>query len=190
MKLFINRDNYDSIHFHLDHNTGGDLVPVHLILRCLVGNKENWMCNIKKKLYNKKILEWDCWNEEDTKSPNYNKVKYLNLDFIPKYLTKYNGKIHLYIHNYNGSAVWFLITYLIYGFCANIKRFSKIYYGQKIKFGKCQNSQLIIHGTSSTTSGDGNSITVKYNNINVNCPTEQFIDCSVKYYDWNRFWIE
>ena len=42
-RLFANRDNYKTIHIHLDNNGGGDLVPVHLILRCLCGKKEKWM---------------------------------------------------------------------------------------------------------------------------------------------------
>jgi len=41
MRLFINRDKYKSIHFHLDNNVDGDIVPSHLILRCLTGKKEN-----------------------------------------------------------------------------------------------------------------------------------------------------
>jgi len=55
MRLFINRDKYKSIHFHLDNNGGGDIVPAHLIIRCLVGKKESWMKNIKKITKSKKI---------------------------------------------------------------------------------------------------------------------------------------
>ena len=42
-RLIKNRDKYKSIHFHLDNNGGGDNIPGHLILRCLVGKKEKWM---------------------------------------------------------------------------------------------------------------------------------------------------
>ena len=45
-RLIKYRDKYNSIHFHLDGNGGGDIVPAHLILRCLVGKKEKWMKNI------------------------------------------------------------------------------------------------------------------------------------------------
>jgi hypothetical protein len=191
LKLFLNRDKYNSIHFYLDNNGGGDIVPAHLILRCLIPQKEKWMKNIKKILTNKNILEWDCWKEEDINSPNYDVVKYLDLGFLPEYKTKYNGKIYLHMNNQNRSAAWFFITYLIYGFSKNIERFSKKCYGKSIKFGRIvKESKLILKGISGTTSGDGNSIEINYNNININIPTEQFIDCSIKKYDWNRYWIE
>ena len=51
-------------------------------------------------------------------------------------------------------------------------------------------NQLKLKGISSTTSGDGNSIYVKYKNIEICCPTEQFISCFIKNCDWNRFWIQ
>ena len=53
MRLIKNRDKYNSIHFHLDNNGGGDIVPAHIILRCLVCNKEKWMKNIRKILTDK-----------------------------------------------------------------------------------------------------------------------------------------
>ena len=174
-RLIKNRDKYNSIHFHLDKNGGGDIVPAHIILRCLIGEKEQWMKNIKKILKNGNMEEWDCWKEEDEFNDGI--FEKLNLDHYPNYDTKYNGKIYLYMNNYNGSAAWFFITYLIYG--------------DSIKFGSIdKSSQLVLIGHSGTTSGDGNSISIKYNNININCPTEQFISCSIKKYDWNRFWIE
>jgi len=191
LKLFSNRDKYKSIHFHLDNNGGGDIVPAHLILRCLIPKKEKWMKNIKKILTNKNILEWDCWKEEDINSPNYDVVKYLDLGFLQEYKTKYNGKIYLHMTKQNGSASWFFITYLIYGFSKNIERFSKKCYGKSIRFGRIsKESNLILEGMSGTTSGDGNSIEINYKNININIPTEQFINCSIKRCDWNRYWIE
>ena len=191
MRLFINRDKYKNIHFHLDNNIGGDIVPAHLILRCLTGSKEKLMKNIKKYLKNKNIFEWDCWKEEDKNSTNYEIVKYLDLDFIPDYQTKYNGTIYLYMNVHNGSSAWFFITYLIYAFSNNIKRFNKRCYGQILKFGYIsKKSNLILKGISGTTSGDGNSENIKYKNIIIKCPTEQFISCSIKNKDWNRYWIE
>ena len=194
-RLIKNRDKYNSLHFHLDNNVGGDLVPVHLIIRCLVGKKEKWMKNIKKILKNKEILEWNCWKEEEHNSPNEEVVKKINLDFLPDYNIKYNGKIYLYISKENGSAAWFFITYIIYAFSDKIKRYQKKCYNQKVKYGTINNNnKLFIIGHSGTTSGDGNSIELKYriNNkkINILCPTEQFISCSVKTYDWNRFWTD
>ena len=64
--------------------------------------------------------------------------------------------------------------------------------GQTIKFGNLEKkSQLILKGQSGTSSGDGNAISINYfNNIQISCPTQQFISCSIKKYDWNRFWTE
>ena len=41
-------------------------------------------------------MEWDCWNEENKNSPNYETVNKLNLDLLPNYQNKYNGKIYLF----------------------------------------------------------------------------------------------
>lgn len=188
-RLIKNRNKYKSIHFYLKNNGGGDIVPVHIIIRCLVGRKEKWMKNIKKIEQNKEIFEWNCWNEENVNSPNYEVVKKLNLDNLPNYDTKYNGKIYLHMNIKNGCATWFFITYLIYAFADKINRFSKKCYGQNIKYGTIESNNLILLGHSETTSGDGTSVEIKYGNIKIECPTEQFISCSIKKYDWNRFWI-
>lgn len=185
-RLIANRNKFNEINFYIENNGGGDLIPVHLILRCLVGNREKWMKNIKKIIYPNIIDEWDCWNEENE---NYNTFKKLNLLKPPDYKDKYKGKINLYINEINGSSSWFFITYLIYSFNEKIERYNKNCYGQKIKFGRCISTQLKINGNSATTSGDGNSIEIKYKNIFIECPTEQFLSCSVKQIDWNRFWI-
>jgi hypothetical protein len=191
-RLIKNRDKYKTIHFHLNNNGGGDIVAPHLILRCLVGNKkEKWMKNIKKIIKNKEILEWDCWAEETKDSPNYSVVQKLNLDNLPNYDTKYNGKIYLHMNKKNGSAVFYFITYLIYAFSTKINRYSEKCYGQTIKYGSIESDQLILLGHSGTSSGDGNAIQIKLNdNITVNCPTQQFISSSIKKSDYNRFWIE
>jgi len=189
-RLVKNRDKYRTIHFYLNNNGGGDLVPAHIIIRCLVGKKEKWMKNIKKILKNKEILEWDCWKEENKDSPNYNVVKKLNLDNLPNYDSKYNGKIYLHTNKQNSSAAWFFITYLIYSFSNKMNRYSNKCYGQIIKYGTIESDKLILLGHSGTTSGDGNSVSIKNNNIELLCPTEQFISCSIKKTDWNRFWIE
>lgn len=189
-RLIKNRDKYKTIHFHLNNNTGGDIVPAHIIIRCLVGRKERWMKNIKKILENKQVLEWNCWEEENENSPNNDVVRKLNLDNLPNYESKYNGKIYLHMNTKNGSAAWFFITYLIYAFSNKIHRYSKKCYGQNIKYGTIESDKLILLGHSDTTSGDGNNVSIKFNNIEIKCPTEQFISCSIKKYDWNRFWRE
>ena len=188
-RLIKNRDKYRNIHFYLNNNGGGDIVPAHMIVRCLIGQRENWMKPIQKIETTKEILEWNCWEEENKDSPNYKVVKKLNLDTLPNYDTKYNGKIYVHMNKQNGSSAWFFITYLIYGFSTKMNRFSKKCYGQDIKYGAVESDQLVLLGHSGTTSGDGNQVLIKKNNIEILCPTEQFISCSVKKYDWNRFWI-
>jgi hypothetical protein len=188
-RLIKNRDKYKTIHFYLNNNRGGDIVPAHIIIRCLVGKKEKWMKNIIKIVQNKEVFEWDCWKEENVNSPNYEVVKKLNLDNFPNYKTKYRGKIYLHMDIKNGSAAWFFITYLIYAFVNKIKRYSKKCYGQNIKYGEIESDNLILLGHSGTTSGDGNPVEIKCGNIKIKVPTEQFLSCSVKKCDWNRFWI-
>jgi hypothetical protein len=184
--LILNRDKYKNIHLHLENNNGGHIVPAHIIIRCLIGKNEKWMKKIKKIYNNKTIYEWNCWKEEEINSPNYEIVKQLNLVSIPNYTTKYNGKIYVYMNTFNGSATWFLITYLIYGFNNKIIRFNK----NSIKYGKNISNKLKLIGMSGTTSGDGNAIDIKYGNIKISCPTEQFISSSIKKQDWNRYWMQ
>jgi len=197
-RLIKNRDKYKTIHFHLNNNGGGDNVPGNIIIRCLVGRKERWMKRIKKikkgiMIHRKtnKIWEWDCWKEEtESHHPNIGLVKKLNLDNLPNYESKYNGKIYLHMNTQNGSSTWFFITYLIYAFANKIHRYSKKCYGQNIKYGTIESDNLILLGHSDTSSGDGNDVSIKFNNIEIRCPTEQFVSSSIKKYDWNRFWRE
>jgi len=187
MRLFINRDKYNSIHIHL--NEGGDSSPGNLIVRCLVGQLEPWMKKCKKiDAYG--IHKWNLWNEDKKGVINFRRIEKLKLDFTVNYFTKYKGKIHLYIDGVN-SAAWYLTTYLIYAFSSEIKRFHRKYYGQIIKFGTIsKDSQLVLHGQSSTCSGDGNWIPTKYHDIIINIPTMQRLENEpIKKIDFNRFWI-
>jgi hypothetical protein len=94
--------------------------------------------------------------EYENKNGNYNRIKLLDLDFIPSYTTKYSGKIHLYMSFLSTSSAWYTITYLIYAFSSNIIRYEKKRFNKILKFGKVsEDSQIILHGTSSTCSGDG-----------------------------------
>lgn len=195
MRLFINRDKYKSIHIHLENNKGGDTAPGQLLVKCLMGNnKESWMKDVKKidRHDNKNIsTKWDSWHEYENKNGNYKRIQLLDLDFIPIYDTKYTGKIHLYMNEYSVSATWYTITYLIYGFASKIKRFSKEYYGKTIKFGTISSdSQLVLHGKSSTCSGDGQTIKINFKDIIINCPTIQIYSRSFDEIDWNRFWLD
>jgi len=191
IRLFTNRDKYKSIHIHLDNCQGGDSSPGQLFIRCLIGNKEKWMkdvIKIFKDENNIKTAMWDSWNEKE--GANSNRIKLLDLGDIPKYENKYSGKIYLYMDYKNGSAAWYFITYLIYGFGSKIKRFTKKYYGKIFKFGKIsKDSQLVLHGISSTCSGDGNCIETQFKDISISCPTIQFKSRSFDEKDWNRFWI-
>lgn len=195
LRLFMNRDKYKSIHIHLNNCLGGHSSPGQLFARCLIGNKEEWMTNVNKiRKEGEKIITsiWDSWNEAENVGPNYDGIKSLDLGVIPKYETKYSGKIYLHMDmNYkNGSAVWYFITYLIYGFASRIKRFTKKCYGKIFKFGKISyDSQLILSGKSSSCSGDGNTIDIQFKDIIISCPTMQNISRSFDEKDWDRFWI-
>jgi hypothetical protein len=195
MRLFINRNKYKSIHIHLENNGGGDSSPGQLLVKCLIGNnKEPWMKDVKKESKNgnkNEIIEWDSWHEYEDRKQNYKPMQLLDLDFVPIYDTKYTGKIHLYMNEFNGSASWYTITYLIYGFGSKIKRFTKECCGKSLKFGTIsKDSQLVLHGRSSTCSGDGNSIKTNFKDISILCPSIQFHTRSFDEIDWNRFWLE
>jgi hypothetical protein len=195
LRLFMNRDKYKSIHIHLDNCPGGHSSPGQLFAKCLIGNKEEWMTNVNRirKDGNETITsKWDSWNEAEIVGPNYDGIKSLELGVIPKYETKYSGKIYLHMDkNYkNGSSVWYFITYLIYGFASKIKRFTKKCYGKILKFGKIsKDSQLILSGKSSSCSGDGNTNDTPFKDIIISCPTIQNISRSFDEKDWDRFWI-
>jgi hypothetical protein len=195
IRLFINRDKYKSIHIHLDNCIGGHSSPVQLFVKCLIGNKEKWMKDVIKIHTDENQIRtniYDSWEENENEGPNSNSIKLLDLGVIPKYETKYSGKIYLHMDmNYkNASAVWYFITYLIYGFASKIKRFTKKCFGKILKFGKIsKDSQLVLSGNSSACSGDGNCIGNPYNDIIINCPSIQFINRSFNKKDWDRFWI-
>ena len=195
MRLFINRNKYKSIHVHLENNAGGDSSPGQLLVKCLLGNnKEEWMKDIKKitRQNGKNMTSvWDSWNEYEKRIGNYDRIQLLDLPFVPIYDSKYTGKIHLYMNEYNASAAWYTITYLIYAFGSKIERFTKECYGKTLKFGTISNdSQLILHGHSSTCSGDGNSIKFNYKDIIITCPPMQFYNRSFDETDWSRIWVD
>jgi len=196
-RLFLHRDEYDDIHFHLDSN-GGDDTPGQLIMWCLVGPRESWMKPVTKILKNKTEITWDVWSESDPENPmNHDTVQALELGNIPTYDTKYSGKIYVYMNPQNDSAAWFFITYLIYAFAKkqDIIRHQSSCFENTYKHGiVLPYHQLILRGKSGTTSGDGNPepIVVRKNdtNILVQCPTEQIISSSILPKDWNRYWSE
>lgn len=197
-RLFLHRDEYDDIHFHLDNNSGGDNTPGQLIMWCLVGPRESWMKPVTKILKNKTEITWDVWSESDPENPmNHDTVQALELGNIPTYDTKYSGKIYVYMNPQNDSAAWFFITYLIYAFAKkqDIIRHQSSCFENTYKHGiVLPYHQLILRGKSGTTSGDGNPgpIVVRKNdtNILVYCPTEQIISSSILPKDWNRYWSE
>jgi hypothetical protein len=191
-RLFVLRDTFKTIHFHLNDNPGGENIPVHLILRCLCGSREPWMKDISKVMQNKEIYTWDCWNEENI--DNFKKlISSLNLEMFPINQPKFAGKIIVHMTRDNGSAAWFFITYLVYAFGGKVNRIYRTMFNQKYKFGRIAdpNSQLTLKGISSTTSGDGNAESFQINSkIRGRCPTEQFLTSSVRNCDWNMFWTE
>lgn len=198
-RMMHRRDDFRTMHIHVEGNGGGDNVGPHLIVRCLVGPRERWMKPITKRLANGKSFTWDGWKEDDPNSPsNYDVVQQLRLGPIPQYKTKYPGKIYVHFDEQSGSASWYLITYMVYAFGGNdVKRFDRTFLGKKYKFGRLERrpqSQLVLVGQrSGTTSGDGNSKLVKskgglLGDLKFSCPEEQFVDCSIQPNDWNRFW--
>ena len=48
-RLIENRDKYKEIHFHLDNNGGGDIVPAHIILRCLLGMSNEAKLHLRQR---------------------------------------------------------------------------------------------------------------------------------------------
>jgi|Laugresbdmm110sn_2_1035109.scaffolds.fasta_scaffold21524_2 hypothetical protein len=190
-RLFLHRNEFPSIHFHMDGNGGGHNVPAQLITRCLVGPRESWMKPATKVLVNGDSLTWDVWREEDG-HVNNKVVEELKLVAIPNYMTKYAGKVYVYMDKHNGSAAWYFITYLIYAFAKDVERFTIPSFGRRYKFGRVPSGQQItLKGTrSSTTSGDGNAVNVPFGDgMFADCPTEQFISCPIQPRDWNRFWM-
>jgi hypothetical protein len=165
-RLFLYRDKYDAIHFHLDNNTGdGHHTPVKLIMQCLVGPHEPWMKPYTKILKNKTKITWDEWSEceyeygnaysEECENDAYTTLQLQN---IPKYNTKYSGKIYVYMNPQNSGYAWCFITYLIYAFAKkkDILRHQSSCFGHTYKHGIVLPNQLILKGKSGTTSGDGN----------------------------------
>jgi len=194
-RLIRIRDNYSTLHFHLENNNGGDLIPVHVIMRYLCGSvggaeKESWMkeYSVLDSVWgNYKIDAWSPWCREHCQYEQYTQ---LNIKERPLYKNKYTGNIVIHVNEECASSTWFFITYLIYAFASSIERKTIRINGTPIKVGKVKG--LSIHGYSSITSGDGNAINmppIKEFNYTVFVPTQQFIESPVKSYDYNRFWL-
>lgn len=190
-RLFQHRDRYKEIHIHLNNNAGGQLVPVYFIVKCLCGSKRlTWMR--PQTAYNEKdnIVEWDPWvPEEDGQAITALGIPLVDIDAFTKYKTKYSGKIYIHMSPLNGSACFFLITYLVYAF-GTARRYTRECFGKQLKFGTGDSTQLKLLGTSNTTSGDGNTIRVKCEGVEVDIPQQQFLKGSINPIDWNRFWTE
>jgi hypothetical protein len=190
-RLIEVRDRYTTLHFHLEK--GGDLVPVHVILRCLCGKPESWMkpYSILDSVWGN--IQKDPWSPWDTDSVDYRQYLELGIKQIPCYDTKYKGTIVIHANNQCASSAWFCITYLIYAFANSIERSTQRINGVSIKVGRLQGPSLKLIGHSLTTSGDGNSqvapITIANKMYKVQIPTQQFIESPVKVYDYNRFWL-
>jgi hypothetical protein len=113
-RLLEIRDKYPVLHFHLENNRGGDLVPVHVLVRCLCGKeKESWMTPyiIEDSVWG--TIQADSWNPWEAESSQYTQYKQLKLKKIPLFDDKYKGRIVLHTNTQNASATWFFITYLI-----------------------------------------------------------------------------
>lgn len=188
-QLVIYRDKYDSLDFHLENSPGGDLIPVHILLLVLCGSKQPWMTpyHVIQRNYRTKRLKhfkWDPWE--------LNELDGLKIDIntLQQHRQPYKGKINLYVNEKCGSSTWYFITYMIYAFASKINRQTTSIYGRNIKLGSFTSKQLKLHGYSTTSSGDGNSVDVSIGRHKyVSVPLQENIDRPVKTMDWNRFWI-
>ena len=192
-QLWKYRDDYSTLHFHLEGNTGGDLVPVHLIMLCLCGGRQPWMTDYEVIENDNGIRKWDPWVPWDTNSGYFKQYKDLDID-PPTYTTQYSGKIILHFDVESASSTWFFITYIIYVFAEKIQRFTKYVNGRQIKLGRATGRHIELRGISKTTSGDGNSITKEFlldgSKVAFKIPTQANISRPIDERDWNRFWME
>jgi len=185
-RLVIDRDKYDTLHFHVEGNYGGDLIPVHFILMALCGQKEKWMTKYhiqERNFKTKKLFTrlWDPWTYESFAA---------DLNISIRTTTPYTGKVFLYVNEQCGSATWYFITYLIYAFASKIFRETQIIHGRRIKTGTFTSSQLKLIGFSSTSSGDGNAEEFKIDkDTTITVPLQVTIKRSIKQADWSRFWL-
>ena len=188
------RDRYDTLHFHLWE--GGDLSVVHMILKCLCGQREEWMTpyimhdsqhmhtddNTGKITF--PPVHYDPWVTTERTTPIIPSFK--------NYCTKYAGKIVLHVNRKCASAAWYLMTYLIYAFAKKITRKTILINGVHVKVGVVYGIE--INGYSLTSSGDaygdnplrqcklfGKKYTVKF--------PSQFYKSSIEKRDINRFWL-
>jgi hypothetical protein len=192
-KLWEHRDNYSTLHFHLEGNGGGDLIPVHLIMLCLCGGRQQWMTDYEVIESDNGRRKWDPWVPWDPNSGYFKQYKELDID-APRYTSQYIGKIILHVDAECGSSTWFMISYIIYVFAEKIKRFTTYRNGRQIKLGRVFGRQIELHGISNTTSGDGNSIVKEFlldgSKLKFKFPTQANISRPIDERDWNRFWIE
>jgi hypothetical protein len=185
-RLIKTRNKHKMIHFHL--NEGGDMDVVHTILRCLCGEKEEWMKPFT-------IYDSEYNHENDTT----HKITIIPQKHDPwqefSYKDKYSGKIILHVNLKCASSSWYLITYLIYAFSDTITRETIRIHGKKIKVGRVTGN-IIIDGYSSTSSGDSlgeekdiqQTFTIFNKKTTIRAPSKALIT-SVHKQDYNRFWL-
>jgi len=190
-RLYEIRNRYKTLHFHLEGNGGGDLIPVHLIMLCLCG-RQSWMTNyevIEMSHGIKKTRKWDPW----TLSKKGSKLD-ISFESLPTYTTQYKGKIVIHMDKYCGSSCWYFITYLIYAFAEKIERFATYVGGKPIKLGRATGSQIELHGYCLTSAGDANAVKKAFElgDAKIMCyfPTQATVHRPVENRDWNRFWTE
>lgn len=192
-RLLQVRDKYSTLHFHLENNTGGDLIPVHTIMRYLCGKqKEPWMKDYFSldSLYGS--YSGDPWSPWESTSYDNKLYKQLNIVDTPLFDKKYSGNIVLHVNELCGSSTWFFMTYMVYAFASYAERKTMYLHGVPIRIGTPKGGTLKINGYSSATSGDGNSIEMPALPdfpYRVDIPTQQFIKGAVRMYDYGRFWM-
>jgi hypothetical protein len=198
-RLWKVRDTYPTLHFHLEGNGGGHLIPVHLIMLCLCGGHQKWMTEYEViEHYNGRNVsrKWNPWTPWDPDNHDYTSYKKLGLDETElfRHTSPYKGKIVLHMDTECGSSTWFFITYLVYVFAARIERSVEYVHGVAVKCGRATGPQIELHGCSATTSGDGNAVHKKFildaTSVTGWFPTQANLSRPVQERDWNRFWME
>ena len=198
-RLWKIRDTYPTLHFHLEGNVGGDLIPVHLIMLSLCGGHQKWMTEYEViEHYNGRNVsrKWNPWTPWDPDNDDYENYKKLDLDETElfHYTTPYKGKIVLHMDTTCTSSTWYFITYLVYVFASRIERFVQYIHGVPFKCGCVSRSQIELHGYSGTTSGDGNPVHKNFildgTTVTGYFPTQANIRRPIQERDWNRFWMQ
>jgi len=191
-RLYKVRDKYKTLYFDVDNNSGGDMIPCHIILYCLCGGKQKWMKEYRtidkdnKNIWKNEWNPWTPWEKQKYDIGQHDQFLQLKLNVknFDKYTKPYDGKIIVYSNSESTSSTWYFITYLIYVFADHIKRYVK----DGVKIGKVS-GKLKIRGCTGTQSGDGNPKKKSIDNVIIKVPTQETISRPIMKKDYLRYWM-